>query len=73
MTPSRLKETVVLERIRWVQQMMASIRDLPMQSWETFKAESHTTAAAESYLRRGLEALLDLGRESFSFPPWRGD
>lgn len=62
MTPSRLKETVVLDRIRWVQRMIQSIRDLPLQSWETFNADKHIAAAAESYLRRALEALLDLGR-----------
>ncbi len=62
MTPSRLKETVVLDRIRWVQRMIQAIRDLPLQTWEAFNAENHIAAAGESYLRRALEALLDLGR-----------
>lgn len=62
MSPSKLNETVVLERIRWARKMIASIKDLPLHSFETFTTKSHITAAADSYLRRGLEALLDLGR-----------
>jgi hypothetical protein len=41
--------------------MIADIRSLPIDALETFKADPRTPAAAESYLRRGLEALLDLG------------
>ncbi len=62
MTPSRLKETVVLDRIRWVRKMLTSLQDLPLKTWDAFNADDHISAAAESYLRRGLEALLDLGR-----------
>jgi uncharacterized protein YutE (UPF0331/DUF86 family) len=42
--------------------MVADIRTLPLVSLEAFKADPHTEAAAESYLRRGLEALFDLCR-----------
>ena len=42
--------------------MLAGIRSLPTHSAEEFAASPPTIAAAESYLRRALEALLDLGR-----------
>ena len=62
MTPSRLRATTVLERIAWITQMLAGIRALPLDDFSVFQADPRNVASAESYLRRGLEALLDLGR-----------
>lgn len=62
MTPSRLSARVVSERVAWVQRMTAGICALPLTSFEAFMADPHVAPAAESYLRRALEALLDLGR-----------
>lgn len=62
MTPAPLRAEVVAERTRWVRQMIAGARALPLASCEEFAADPRTPAAAESYLRRALEALLDLGR-----------
>ena len=42
--------------------MVEQLRSLPGDSVESFLSDPRTVAAAESYLRRGLEALLDLGR-----------
>lgn len=42
--------------------MLAGIRDLPRGSFEEFTRDRHNVAAAESYLRRAIEALVDLGR-----------
>jgi uncharacterized protein YutE (UPF0331/DUF86 family) len=42
--------------------MLASTRTLPLDTYERFHADPRNVAAAESYLRRALEALLDLGR-----------
>lgn len=42
--------------------MLDGVRALPLASLEAFTADAQTTAVAESYLRRSLEALLDLGR-----------
>jgi uncharacterized protein YutE (UPF0331/DUF86 family) len=42
--------------------MLQSIQDLPMDSYAQFVSDPRNVAAAESYLRRGIEALLDLGR-----------
>jgi uncharacterized protein YutE (UPF0331/DUF86 family) len=42
--------------------MLARIRALPLRDKESFFGDPRNEAAAESYLRRALEALLDLGR-----------
>jgi uncharacterized protein YutE (UPF0331/DUF86 family) len=62
MTPGQLSEKVLVERSDWVRQMLQRIRALPLDSLEVFAAEPVTVDAAESCLRRALEALLDLGR-----------
>jgi uncharacterized protein YutE (UPF0331/DUF86 family) len=62
MMPEKLQAKVILDRLNWVQRMLLSIRNLPLGTVEDFTANPHTPAAAESYLRRGLEATLDLGR-----------
>lgn len=62
MTPGKLNEKVVVERSDWVREMLERIRALPLRSLEEFTADKVTVDAAESCLRRSLEALLDLGR-----------
>lgn len=42
--------------------MLAGLRALPLESLEAFASDPRNTASAESYLRRALEGLLDLGR-----------
>lgn len=62
MTPGQLSEKIVVERSDWVREMLERIRALPLGSLEEFTADPVTVDAAESCLRRALEALLDLGR-----------
>jgi uncharacterized protein YutE (UPF0331/DUF86 family) len=62
MSPLKIKEKVLAERFLWITNMVAAIRSLPIQNYADFMAESRNIAAAESYLRRALEALLDIGR-----------
>lgn len=62
MTPGKMRSVVLNERIAWIRQMIKSIHDLPMSSFAAFTDDARTPAAAESYLRRGIEALLDMGR-----------
>lgn len=62
MTPDRLLKRVVVERLDWVDRMVAEIEALPLQSRDQFFADSRNVWTAESCLRRALEALLDLGR-----------
>jgi len=62
MTPGKIRSTVVAERISWIREMIRSIQMLPLGRYDTFISDPRNVAAAESYLRRGIEALLDLGR-----------
>jgi uncharacterized protein YutE (UPF0331/DUF86 family) len=62
MTPSGLRAKIIAERAAWVRRMIAGIRALPLGTYDVFHADPRNAAAAESHLRRALEALLDLGR-----------
>jgi len=62
MSPGKIREKVVVEKAAVVGQMLAGIESLPLNSLESFLADPRMVAAGESYLRRALEALLDLGR-----------
>ncbi len=62
MTPEPLSKRVIADRISWVDRMLERIGGLPLENREAFFADVRNEAAAESYLRRALEALLDLGR-----------
>lgn len=62
MTGGQLSRRVVVDRLDWAEAMIAKIHALPLESMAAFLADQHSLAAAESYLRRALEALLDLGR-----------
>jgi uncharacterized protein YutE (UPF0331/DUF86 family) len=62
MTPSLINEKVVVFKLETIAKMLSGIGDLPIASEREFSVEDINVAAAESYLRRALEALLDLGR-----------
>ena len=62
MSPGEIRSVIVAERAAWIRKMLDGIRVLPLSDYEVFTEDSRTPAAAESYLRRALEALLDLGR-----------
>ncbi len=62
MTGGKLKEKVVVEKASWVRRMLQQLRQLPIEDEQTFLADPRNPAAAESFLRRAIEALLDLGR-----------
>jgi len=62
MTVDKARKHVVAEKASWVREMSANIRTLPLSNLEDFLADPKNVAAAESYLRRCLEALFDLGR-----------
>lgn len=62
MTPSPIRARVVLEKSAWIRAALDAIRALPIKSIDEFEQDSRNPSSAESYLRRGLEALLDLGR-----------
>ena len=60
MTPQPLRSKIIPDRTDWIRRMLAQLRALPAEDFETFRADARNVAAAESYLRRALEALLDL-------------
>ena len=62
MTPSRLQSKVIASRVSWVRKMVRNIRDLPLGAFSDFQKDHRNVGAADSYLRRALEAVLDLGR-----------
>jgi uncharacterized protein YutE (UPF0331/DUF86 family) len=62
MSPGEIRSAIVTERVAWIRNMIQGIRSLPLSDFDTFVMDSRTPAAGESYLRRGLEALFDLGR-----------
>jgi uncharacterized protein YutE (UPF0331/DUF86 family) len=62
MSPGRLSAKVVADRLSWIRRMNVLLATLPLESLEAFTENRHIPASAESYLRRGLEALFDLGR-----------
>lgn len=72
MTPSKINKEVVTQRISWILQMTEAIKELPLEEQEGFLKEKKNVAAAECYLRRALEAPLDLGRhilaKGFAYP-----
>ena len=62
MTPSVVSARVIGRRLKMTQNLLQQIRTLPLDSLDVFLADARNYAAAESCLRRGLEALLDIGR-----------
>lgn len=62
MTEGGVRESVVTAKAEVVRESLALIRTLPLDSLETFLADHRTPGSGENYLRRALEALLDLGR-----------
>jgi uncharacterized protein YutE (UPF0331/DUF86 family) len=62
MTPAPIRAVIVTEKLSYIREMIEALRDLPLSSQKDFFADVRNSAAAESYLRRALEALFDLGR-----------
>jgi len=62
MSPGKLSKRVIGDRLAWIDKMVAEIRALPLGSYEEFSANQRDVWAAESCLRRALEAIFDLGR-----------
>src|SRR5208337_1401505 len=72
MTPTNIDSKILTQRGAWILEMIGALRDLPLKNKGEFLQNRHTVAAAESYLRRSLEALFDVGRhilvKRFAFP-----
>jgi uncharacterized protein YutE (UPF0331/DUF86 family) len=62
MSPSKIRLKTVTAKAELVRDMLAAIETLPLASEADFSADPRMVAAGESFLRRALEGLLDLGR-----------
>jgi len=61
-SPRRVRAGVIHEKLRLIADLRGRIDALPLDRRERFLADPMPAAAAESYVRRSLEALFDLGR-----------
>jgi uncharacterized protein YutE (UPF0331/DUF86 family) len=61
-TPGKVRAVTVTQKATQVRSMLAGIARLPLSDKAAFEADPRNAASAESYVRRALEALLDLGR-----------
>lgn len=62
MSPGKISRAVVADKVALVRGMLEAAGTLPLQDLASFRADPRMVAAGESFLRRALEALLDLGR-----------
>jgi uncharacterized protein YutE (UPF0331/DUF86 family) len=62
MSPSKIRLKTVAAKAELVREMLSAIETLPLASDAEFSADVRMVAAGESFLRRSLEGLLDLGR-----------
>lgn len=62
MSPDKIRETVVAARAVLIKDMLAGIKRLPLGTEADLTADPRMLAAGESFLRRALEAVFDLGR-----------
>jgi uncharacterized protein YutE (UPF0331/DUF86 family) len=62
MSPGSISRVVVTDKVAVVRRMLDGIRSLPLDDLEAFTRDPRMVAAADSYLRRALEALFDLAR-----------
>lgn len=67
MTPGPISRRVVADRLALVDELIRDIRSLPLRDPDTFLGDKRNVWAAESCLRRCLEALL--GSSSSSSAP----
>ena len=62
MSPGKLNRRILSDRIAWIDRMLEEIGKLPLENYDLFLQDTRNIWAAESCLRRALEALLDVGR-----------
>jgi uncharacterized protein YutE (UPF0331/DUF86 family) len=62
MVPGLISQMIVVAKLDAICEMLGGVESLPLASEDEFTRDPRMVAAGESYLRRALEALLDLGR-----------
>lgn len=66
MSPGAVSRIIAADKTALARRMLDGIRSLPLADLAAFTADPRMVAAADSYLRRALEAVLDLGRHILS-------
>jgi len=62
MVTSKLHVDKIERNLSLMQEFLLGLRELSRMTREEFLSDKRNSAAAESYLRRSLEALFDIGR-----------
>ncbi|MEJ2582346.1 MAG: DUF86 domain-containing protein [Acidobacteriota bacterium] len=62
MVPGFILQKIATAKLDTISEMLEGVESLPLASEAKFTRDPRMVAAGESYLRRALEALLDLGR-----------
>ena len=62
MTEGRISRRVIADRLEMLGDLIRQVKALPLGDRDAFFSDERNVAAAESCIRRSLEALLDLGR-----------
>ena len=62
MTEGRISRRVIADRLEMLGDLIRQVKALPVDDRAAFFADQRNVPAAESCIRRSLEALLDLGR-----------
>lgn len=62
MTAGRVSRAVVADRVALIRRLLDETGMLPLHDLDDFTRDPRMVAAGESYLRRALEALLDIAR-----------
>ena len=62
MTSGRVSRTVVADKVALIRRLQDEVGTLPLDDLDAFTRDPRMVAAGESYLRRTLEALLDIAR-----------
>jgi len=62
MSPGLISRVVVADKVAAIRRMLDGARSLPLADLAAFTADPRMVAAGDSYLRRALESMLDLGR-----------
>ena len=62
MSPNKISKRIVADRLDWIEKMVKEIHNLTLGDYGSFVVDKRNVWAAESCLRRALEAFMDLGR-----------
>jgi uncharacterized protein YutE (UPF0331/DUF86 family) len=62
MGPGLISQKITVAKLNVMSEMLGGVKSLPLTTENDFTRDPRMVAAGESYLRRALEALLDLGR-----------